>query len=213
MSISLWFVCYFHCHCHWDNHYDFDVDVAAKIQSIYRRWTFRHDYYCPLYGNLMNKMVMISFFSFYVCRSLTLLPKIKTNNSVTVNCVWQKNMMYNKSGFAGDCKNSLFCCLLCLLLCPFCVKHYAENHSPDMPLGRNESHKTFQGCVKVTWHFRCGKNSEKQKKEKKKTQKKKEMGRKKGTDFIFLIKLKIFIIPWCLRHLVWYMEQWNKDTL
>lgn len=37
----------------------------------------------------------------------TLLPNIKTSSSVTVSCVWQKNMIYNKSGFAGDCKNNL----------------------------------------------------------------------------------------------------------
>lgn len=38
---------------------------------------------------------------------LTLLPNIRHSSNVTVSWVWQKNMMYNKSGLAGDCRNNL----------------------------------------------------------------------------------------------------------
>jgi len=40
-------------------------------------------------------------------RTLTLLPKIRARSRVTVSCVWQKKMMYSKSGLAGDCRKSL----------------------------------------------------------------------------------------------------------
>ncbi|KYN39869.1 hypothetical protein ALC56_05637 [Trachymyrmex septentrionalis] len=33
--------------------------------------------------------------------------KMKQSSNVTVSWVWQKNMMYNKSGLAGDCRNNL----------------------------------------------------------------------------------------------------------
>jgi len=36
-----------------------------------------------------------------------LLPKIRARSRVTVSCVWQKKMMYSKSGLAGDCRKSL----------------------------------------------------------------------------------------------------------
>lgn len=37
----------------------------------------------------------------------TLLPNISASRRVTVNWVWQKKMMYNKSGLAGDWRKSL----------------------------------------------------------------------------------------------------------
>ncbi|KYQ59948.1 hypothetical protein ALC60_01045 [Trachymyrmex zeteki] len=35
------------------------------------------------------------------------ISKMKQSSNVTVSWVWQKNMMYNKSGLAGDCRNNL----------------------------------------------------------------------------------------------------------
>ncbi|KYM97733.1 hypothetical protein ALC62_11594 [Cyphomyrmex costatus] len=35
------------------------------------------------------------------------IPKMEQSSNVTVSWVWQKNMMYNKSGLAGDCRNNL----------------------------------------------------------------------------------------------------------
>jgi hypothetical protein len=40
--------------------------------------------------------------SFFCEMLFTLLPNISTRRRVIVNWVWPKNMMYNKSGFAGD---------------------------------------------------------------------------------------------------------------
>lgn len=37
----------------------------------------------------------------------TLLPKMSASSSVTVSCVWQKKMIYSRSGLAGDCRNNL----------------------------------------------------------------------------------------------------------
>jgi hypothetical protein len=42
------------------------------------------------------------FFGEFFFPIFTLLPNINASKRVTVNWVWQKNMMYNKSGFAGD---------------------------------------------------------------------------------------------------------------
>ncbi|KYN12940.1 hypothetical protein ALC57_15005 [Trachymyrmex cornetzi] len=48
---------------------------------------------CPLISNFKSYIFNIS--------------KIKQSSNVTVSWVWQKNMMYNKSGLAGDCRNNL----------------------------------------------------------------------------------------------------------
>lgn len=48
------------------------------------------------------KMSLIPSFKIF-----TLLPNISASKSVTVNWVWEKNMMYNKSGLAGDWRNNL----------------------------------------------------------------------------------------------------------
>lgn len=37
-----------------------------------------------------------------------MLPKISASRSVTVSWVWLKNMMYSRSGLAGDCRNNLW---------------------------------------------------------------------------------------------------------
>lgn len=44
---------------------------------------------------------------FPVLMIFTLLPNMSASKSVTVSCVWQKNIMYNKSGLAGDWRNNL----------------------------------------------------------------------------------------------------------